>query len=233
MADEPTQTIPVETPQAQAPAESATPPPKPEPTVSLEEIYQKYNPQPAAPQAPPQPQYNQPYYPAPEQTATADPIEPTAAELKAQLDQLKRDLGQEREMNAKERDRIALETQQRDIDDAIERLSQDIDVPNKKYVKYALADFWENNPTFQKIWEQRRQHPKMFADALRAAKPVIEGALSIKSDPDLVQKQMAMDQATKSIGSEPVTPKTEGERFAQMNDAEFQYNWAKIAGRTQ
>lgn len=210
-------------PEAAAPAEA---------NVTLEEIYARYNPVTPSPPAVPQ-QAAQPPNVAPEQTYAADPIEPTAADLKKKLDALEASLAEERGLNARERRRISLETQQRDMQDAIEQLATRIDVPNKNLIRYALAHFWENNPVFQQIWEQRSVHPKMFKDALNKVVPTIQAALEVKSDPDLVQKQMAMDHATKSIGSEPVAPKTEGERLAAMSAGEFSRYWATHGGRIQ
>lgn len=213
------QTNPVEPAAPEAPIPSETP----EKPPSLDEIYAKYN---QTPPAAPQPQ--QPYVPqyaAQNQTVTDDSVEPTAAELKRELETLKRSLDEERGLNAKERQQIATETQQRDLNDAIDKLAEKVDVPNKKLIKYALADVWENNPAFQKIWEARRDNPKMFAEALARLVPTVQSALEVKSDSDLLQKQMAMDHATKGIESEPMEPKTEGERLASMNDGQFQKFW--------
>lgn len=212
---------------------------------SLTDLYHQYYPteaQPANP-APIQqvqqnaaPNYNSSYeqqYPSYDQTATADPTEARLNQLNKMVAELKAELGQERQSNAQQRQQMALETQRIDMEKAIDTLAAKVDVPNKKLIKYVVADYWENNPVFQKIWEKRNENRKMFSDALNQLVPHIQRALEVKADPDLVQKQMAMDQFNRTIGSEPAPPQTEGERFSRMSDDEFNAEWQRIAGRIQ
>ena len=209
---------------------------------SLDDLYKQYypnepQPQPANPpvQAPPQPPqgYEQPYTQGYDQIATDDPVEARFRQLNQMVAELKAELGQERDMNAQQRQQMSIETQRLDIDKAIETLASKVDVPNKKLIKYVLADYWETNPTFQKIWEKRKDNPKLFSETLNKIVPYVQSALEVKADPDLVQKQMAMDQFNRTASSEPGPAQTEGERFARMSDAEFAAEWSRIAGRIQ
>jgi hypothetical protein len=164
---------------------------------SLDDVINEYKPQPvaAAPVA----------HAAPVQVVSApavDPLDETSMNnyvqsvntgqsvLSNQLQDVQTELTQLRENSAK----LQIEA---DINDAVTRLTDGLDV-NPKLARIHLEYTAQEKPGFKAIWDNRAQEPAAYQAALKALSREISDTYSVKTDPDLLASQVAIQKSQQS-----------------------------------
>lgn len=196
--------------------------PEPAESLSLDEVYQKYDIRAETP--PPQSAY---------QDATAAPQGQPQPHLEAQISQLSQQLAETQNQFKAQQQQAEQDREKRELGQAIERVQKALKLPEhkQKLVKMALASKYEDDPRFATAWDSRGKNPRAFAAVLDATIPEINDMLSVKDVDQIAINQLALDAATKGSGTDPVTPEDEAMRVAKMDDGEFDAYWHNLSTR--
>ncbi len=194
---------------------------QPAPELTLDDVYNQYvQQQPTSPETTQvtQPLADQQLPELPDPNQDFDAFRAALSQRDQVLAQ-KLEAAEARARAVEERTQVAEANQ--DIDAAITKLAEGIDLPNKKLLKYYLADKYDNNAKFKDIWNSRHQNPVALEKALTALRNDVREHFSVKADPQLVENQMAMDKALQSSGTEQPEQKSVSERLMGLSAAEF------------
>lgn len=105
----------------------------------------------------------------------------------------------------------------------VDKMAPDFEGVSKDFIRYALADKYEQDPIFAKIWNNRSQNPQALAKALTAITPDIQKTLAVQPNEQLEENQRAMEQSTNHTTATP-----EQHPAMKMNDAEFGNEWDRL-----
>lgn len=190
-----------------------------ETTQSLEEIATEFNVgnQTQTEQSTPQPSPN--YMPDP--VTQPDEFRQFQANSMAEITRQNQQLNQRLTQFETERAQTA---EKAELEGLVDKMAPNFEGVPKPYLKYALADHYEQNPIFAKIWDNRSQNPQALEKAITAITPEIQKQLAIQPNAQLEENQRALEQSTKSTTAEP----NPNQDVMNLNNAEFGQEWERL-----
>ncbi len=165
-----------------------------------------------------------------------DPVTDPDAHVKAvgqHLQTLQQELAQDRQERAAEKQEAQAAANERDFRDAVSKLAEKAGVPEhqRELAEGFLLQKASKSEALTGLWNSRGSNPQAFAKAIDALVTPLRDALAIKEDSQVTENQRALDDALKSqTTSEPPAEKPE-DKFMNMNDAQFEREWARLRGQ--
>lgn len=195
----------------QQPATEAAPQP------SLESLYAEYN------------------VPAPQQPATpvGQPAAPTAEQKPAQenVAALHQEVAAVRQELAAARQQTQQQTQEADLKKAIATLGKEAGLEGKDLMlRGFLIAKAEEDQRLRTLWEKRQENPQAWKKALSILATEAKGEFAVPN-PQLEENQRAMEESQRAGSSVAPPAKTAEQKAEQMNEAEFNQFWMRLAGR--
>lgn len=210
--------------------------PEQQPEPTLDDVIAEYQPTPSAPsqpsqQAPAQPTPSAETPSAPEVPdpydenqfkSWAQKVSEQDSALHSEVQTLKSELSQWREQEQQRR-------VEADIKATVEELNSDLNA-DPDFVEASLEMMARKKPGFQQIWNNRHANPQAWEKAKRAAKSEIQRTLSVKTDPNLVESQQAVEASQRhdAAGSRTSQNPTEERLASATSQAEFDRIWQEI-----
>lgn len=126
-----------------------------------------------------------------------------------------------------ERQRVARDADEREIQTLVSKVADKLDGANSKFVKYALADKYNEDANFRAIFDARHSKPAALEKAIDAIVPEIRKELGVMADPQLAENQRAMSEAASGKSTPSREPEAD-QKFRKLDNAAFQTEWRKI-----
>ena len=200
----------------------------PQEALSIESIAAEFN---LNEQAPPQPKAEPQESKAPVADVPEDLTDPETLRkyLQSQAQQ-NAELRTSAQQLQAERERLAREQEGQEINTLVDKLSQEVgDVP-KKLLRYALADRYESDDAFRRIFDGRKQTPQALEKAIKALVPEFRKEFSIKADPQIAETQRAMNEGTRGSSAPRSDEDALDARMLKAPNSEFDVMWRKLKG---
>jgi len=154
----------------------------------------------------------------------ANYVDQQNALLKQQLEQLSNSFNATTQQKAYEQAKA-------DLNKAVDIMGSKLEGVDRDLVEGVLHTKYNNDPSFQKIWDNRAQNPSAFERALGVIAEQYQGKFVAKQDPQLTENQRAVNDLMKSSGN-PSEPEPVSDKLAKADDNDFDRAWADIvAGR--
>lgn len=188
---------------------------------SLESLYAEYNvPTPQQPAAPVNGTPGQPAAPIAEQ----QPAEENVAALHREVAAVRQEL-------ASARQQTQLQTQEADLKKAIATLGKEAGLDGKDLMlRGFLIAKAEEDQRLRTLWEKRQENPQAWKKALSILAVEAKGEFAVPN-PQLEENQRAMEESQRAGSSVAPPAKTAEQKAEQMNEAEFNQFWMRLAGR--
>lgn len=200
---------------------------QPDQSPTLDEVYSEFNVQTPPVQSQPnvQPQANT----QPEYKTVPDPISDTDSfnsYVGQSLAANQTEIANLRSEIQEERNSLAREKEESEIKGIASEISKEAGIkPNMAEV--ALAVKYREDAKFAHIWDNRNSNPAAFKKAMAIVSNEFKGEYAVKQDPQLVENQRAMNDATNTKATTQQT--NENEKWDKMNDSEFDHAFSELA----
>ncbi len=112
-----------------------------------------------------------------------------------------------------------------DVQKAVVHVNQKLGV-DPELAEIALEKAYRNDPSFQRIWNNRDKNPAAFKKALDVVADKYQTLFNIQTDPQLVENQRAAKASQKTMAT--TAKEHADDKWENLSDAEFEQQWSAV-----